>query len=415
MDNRKIFKINWKEVPNLMISKDEFKKKLQFFKKHGHRVESSKTLLIKWAHDLSWQVDKRFNSYNLYCRDTDGVLKMYFTPIDESKYERAERLGDKSIGRNAFYTVSDRFRKENGISLRRAFGYVDKNRFEGMCPTASSAQNERYRNREVMGCFKADISSAYPYELTKTLPDSHRYKEVQGRVLPTEEYPFAFYMTSYHIAVYGEFDSHDWDKHKFGVMQKRIHDVPDEEEVTILMKASSYSLKNIFQDLYEHRAEHAENKIVMNAFIGFLHSKGFFPCKGLYMGHIAAVTIARLCERIYSVCDKLIEEGNTPLLIMTDSVAWMGRKSDVAENKKYLGSFSYEHENCTMLYYKTGQYGIRSKEGKIVTVKIQGHKTSETDLSGVKTLRDLDKIFLRPNMVEVLDLKSAEFKEEIVK
>ena len=407
-------KINWKAVPKIMIPLDEFKKKLQFFKKHGRRIEESKTNLFKWGYDLSWQVDKYFNSYRIYCRDEDGQLKIYHTPIDETKYNRAEETGNKSIGRNAFYTISDRFRKENGLSLRRAFGYVDKNRFEGMCPTASSAQNDEYRMRQIRGCFKADISSAYPYELTKTLPDSHRYKEVQGRALPTEEYPFAFYMTSYHIAVYGEFDSHDWNKHKFGVMQKRIHDVPDEEEVTILMKASSYSLKNIFQDLYDHRAEHAENKIVMNAFIGFLHSKGFFPCKGLYMGHIAAVTIARLCERIYSVCDRLIEEGNTPLLIMTDSVAWKGHRSDIAEENKYLGSFTYEEEDCTLVYYKTGQYGIRSKEGEITTVRTQGHHKDEIDFSQIKCLGDLDKIFMKLRKEEILDLKSAEFKEEIL-
>ena len=45
----------------------------------------------------------------------------------------------------------------------------------------------------------------------------------------------------------------------------------DEDEITVLCKTSEYSFKSIFEDLYKHRKDNPENKLYMNAFIGFCH------------------------------------------------------------------------------------------------------------------------------------------------
>lgn len=410
------YKVDWKHAERINVSQEEYKNLIEEFKAKGKRVEESKTKLVHWFTPGSWQVDEKGSYLYLYTKGFDGVLRRYIAYKDIQKEKRAKELEvEEFVGRQAFEKVSEDFKSRSGVSLRVAFGYVPKKDFEGMCPTASMVQNESYRCRTVRHAFKADISSAYPYELTKVLPDAHEMLTLAGRVRPTEEFPFAFYLKSYNIAVFGEFDSHDWEPTDFAYFQKRIiHDLPDDKEVTVLMRASKYSLKETFTELYNGRAEHEDNKMVMNAFIGFLHSKKVFPCKGLYMGHIAAVTIARLCDRIYKAANTLIAEGNTPLMTMTDSIAWFGKPSSIAENAKYLGSFSYEEYECGIRYYRTGQYGIFSRNRGISAIKSQGYKKEDLDLSGIKTLEDLDKIFLNPAKVPVFNKETAEFEEKYV-
>lgn len=406
------YKLDWKHVERVNVSLEEYENLIAEFKAKGTRVTESKTKLIHWCMPGSWQVDEKGGYLYLFTRGFDNVLRKYVALKDKQKEEQRKLLGD-FVGKQAFDRVSEDFKARSGVSLRVAFGYVSKDDFDGMCPTASMVQSERYRCKTVRHAFKADISSAYPYELTKVLPDAHDSLTLAGRVRPTEEFPFAFYLKSYNIAVFGEFDSHDWESTGFGYFQKRmIHDCPDSEEVTVLMRASKYSLKETFTELYNGRSEHTENKIVMNAFIGYLHSKKLFPCKGLFMGHIAAVTIARLCDRIYKAANTLIAEGNVPLMTMTDSIAWFGKPSSIAENAKYLGSFSYEEYDCDIRYYRTGQYGIYSRNRGISVIKSQGYKKEDLDLEGIKTLEDLDKIFLNPAKVPVFNKEAAEFEEK---
>jgi hypothetical protein len=50
---------------------------------------------------------------------------------------------------------------------------------------------------------KADISSAYGYQLTSDkLPDCSQYQLVEGFAEPTEEWPFVFYLKSNNMAIY---------------------------------------------------------------------------------------------------------------------------------------------------------------------------------------------------------------------
>lgn len=406
------YKVDWKHVERVTVSLEEYENLIEKFKAKGTRVTESKTKLIHWYEPGSWQVDEKGGYLYLYTRGFDGKFRKYLAYKDINKEKRIAVVGD-FIGRHAFDEVSKDFKSRSGVSLRVAFGYVSKDDFEGMCPTASIVQNSYYRCKTIRHAFKADISSAYPYELTKVLPDAHKSLMLAGRVKPTKEFPFAFYLKSYNISVFGEFDTHDWNPENFAFFQKRmIHDYPEDKEVTVLMKASKYSLKETFTKMYNGRDKHEENKIVMNVFIGFLHSRKFFPCTGLYMGHVAAVTIARLCDRIYRAVNTLVEEGNTPLMTLTDNITWFGKPSSIAENAKYFGSFSYEEYDCSIRYYRTGQYGIYSQNKGVSVIKSQGYKRENLDFSGIKTLEDLDKIFLNPAKVPVFNKETAEFEEK---
>jgi hypothetical protein len=59
------------------------------------------------------------------------------------------------------------------------------------------------------GGYKADVSSCFPAELSRTMPTLHGSKLVKGHIKPDEQFPFAFYLNSHHLAIYKEFDTHE--------------------------------------------------------------------------------------------------------------------------------------------------------------------------------------------------------------
>ena len=74
---------------------------------------------------------------------------------------------------------------------------------------------------------------------------------------PTEEYPFAFYASG-HCAEYGVFDTHEWlgsplFPYLFRLDQREdyaFNPLSDEEELTILMKASDYTMDSVWNYFY---------------------------------------------------------------------------------------------------------------------------------------------------------------------
>lgn len=385
------------------MTQSQMNEKIDWFKKNGH-CPKSKTIRLEWLEDGSYTVDLFGYNVVLYCRE-DGKLKRYCAPIDPEKLENRE----KGIsGTYSYNLIAKLFKDYYGVSLIQAFGRCPKI-LKKMVPAPLLWLNEEYRYKTCVNVYKADVSSAFSYELSKPLPDYHTATVRTGTFEPTKEYPFAFYTKSQNIAIYGEFDTRynrDLPVHD---ERKEYIDIPPNKDCTVLMKASPYDFRSICDSFYNERKTHPENKLIVNSFIGFLQSQRIWQ-GDQFMGHIPAVVIARCNQRMMRYCSSLVDSGRKILLVMTDSIAWMGGEFYATEKTKRLGAFYEEYSDCLMRYYSYGKYGIK-KDGKIYLVKHQGIDGKTVNKMDIKTLNDLDNLFFKENKGFGFNKKTQRFEE----
>ena len=210
-----------------------------------------------------------------------------------------------------------------------------------------------------------DVSSCFPAEASKPLPTLHGSKIVPGRVQPTEEFPFAFYLNSHHLAIYDEFDTLEF-KNRWYMdyyVQQYAGVIDDLEEETLLCPTCEYSFESVMRRLYNGRNEHAENKDVMNKTIGVFHYNG-----NPRLAHLSAVIIAR---SIYKMCVRanwLESEGNKVYHISTDAILWQGQLSPcVCTDYKDMGKFMLQERNIRFTVRSTNCYQFERPDGTVVT------------------------------------------------
>lgn len=342
--------MNYKSIPLEYVSKEEinnvldyidkkqlvkrnfnFVKDFMFFYK-GYQVKRTKTdvEIIYWNKDKFRRV--KFSTSKAYPEDTgnNGL-----TGQDAYEYINKEYLKSKKNKKSLFSDISGKKYKTQYNAIKKCV------------PAAINYADYLKKNKQVDRVYKADVSSAYPTAACGSIPTLHGCKTVKGRVAPTEEFPFAFYIHSHHLAIYNELDTKKFKKYSIYYPQYKnpaeesswhpIDNIKDEDEETILCKDSGISLKSIFEELYTNRKEHSEFKFIMNAFIGRcqLNSDPF-------MSHLSAVVLARCVNNMLNRCKILESENSRPIFISTDSIAWRGYPSSCAVFDKYLGSFTYE-------------------------------------------------------------------------
>ena len=303
-----------------------------------------------------------------------GKCEQYiFSVNDNGSYN------DKTItGAQAYYYVEKQFKHYYHKSLFTAFSGMNyKDQYMAIKKCVPKQISWIYRNaihRIIRGCYKADVSSAYPYEGSKLLPTLHDSKKVKGESEPSQEYPFAFYTKSHHLAIYGELDTRTWKDRKkwYSLYDEMYEDIDPNENETILCKASEYTLHRTFEDIY-HKKINGDKlaKLGMNACIGYFQ-KNSSP----KLSHLSAVIIARCCQRMMDLSDKLEKEGNPVVFIATDSLIWTGSYSDIATEDKYLGSFTYEYKNVKFYGLGPKAYQLELADGEVVT-KYAGMKNGK--------------------------------------
>lgn len=395
--------IFWNRESRLVhLSQEQLNNKIEHFVEFGF-VPESKTIRTQWLEDGAYNVDTYGQNIVLYCRE-NGELIRYCAPVDSEKIKQREvRRG----GVYAYNLINKMFCNKYGVSIVSAFGRCNKE-LKKMIPAPVLWQNEKYKYQVLYNVYKADVSSAFPFELSKPLPDFHTAETLKGRKAPTAKRPFAFYTKSKHIAIYNEFDTHDNFK-KYLNDNSSYNAIKDDEDETILMEASEYSFKPIAEHFYKLRESNPESKQLINSMIGYMHSTRIW--KGdLFLGHIPAVVIARSNQRMIDYCDSLKKSGNIILMVATDSIAWSGKPFKKASLFKTLGAFYQEFENCQLKYYNFGQYGIL-KDGKIFVVKHQGIDGRELDKFCVSSFDDLDSLFFEHNKTVVFNERTKMFEE----
>lgn len=268
-------------------------------------------------------------------------------------------------------------KEKTGYRLNDIFGGLPReyHQYRTCVPSPINWAHSYYRMKRgsvAEDCIKADICSAYGTEASKLLPECRisKGKVVKGRVEPTEELPFAFYLESGHMAIWNEGDTMTLNESEYITCDHTKMIFPN-EDTTLLLPAANVSLRDVFETLYEGRKDNPDNKFIMNATIGMFHrKKSRLDSENLWP--IAAAIKFRCNKRIVNMCEWLKERYQVPILINTDSIMWQGCLIDemaevFAEDKK-LGNFTYEYKNCRAVIRSSKIYQIEDCEtGEVIT------------------------------------------------
>jgi hypothetical protein len=389
--------IHWNKIKPIYLSADKFKdlalqlsssnlKKLSFF--------SSQRLSVINDTYSSFGSNKGRCELRSYI---NGEPKRYIYIASKAIIDE---IKDESSGFEAYSVVDKMFRENNKKSMFSVFsGKKYKKEYEdikGCVPIQISYVNPTSLRKIISNVYKADISSAFPSQIVnKSLPTLHDSKRVKGKASPTEEYPFAFYIKSHHLAIYNELNTKNFNNIYYGKYYKQMYNdsIKDEDEETILCKASENNLDYPFSYLYEHRGENKDFKFYMNACIGFFH-KNSNPTLSM----IAAVVIARCNNNILKKCARLNRENNVILFIATDSIAWIGKESKIAVDDKYLGSFTYEAKKCR--FYAVGPKAYQIDNNGEVVTKYAGMKKDKQEMLSFGMLPD-DSIYTNDDIYQL--------------
>lgn len=390
--------IHWHtEAEKIRVNHEEWTQLIEMMESSGKQLASPyKTRRIEWCGKCVYNIDDNTRKtapalYTAELIDGQYVYNIYYTQHDEEKLKVEGGAGHKG-----WNTLDDFFYKQYGMGLEKAFGVipVENRQISWITKCVKSVKYAFYvdrfvTNKSLKKLYKADISSAYPNNLRGLLPNAHTAIKVEGRVAPTEEYPFAFYPESGHVAEYGKYDTHELRNNKWYKRfenQNRENCIKRNEtfvtfddtvkETTVLMKASILTLDQAVQKMYWVK-ENADDKKtrdwykwMLNAMIGFMSSE--INNWEHYQGHIAAVVYCRQIARMIELAETLEKDGNCPIYFAIDCIIWIGKPSALTTTKKSLGAFVQEANNVFGVICGQGQYYLHDGAGNMLVEKHQG-------------------------------------------
>lgn len=406
---------NWRYIPLETISieemnyiSDSLKAKgfTKIFPSDGHRLitscqkmvnayfveEQKNYIILRWAE--RWEEDGR----------------IYECPHQVRCYPSMKTEEVKHSGTEAFNKARNVFKSIHKVDILEAYSgdlkstaYLRRLIKECVPPPV----NYGYKDPNIINhMYAADVKSCYPYESSKDLPTLVGLKIIEGYAEPTEEYPFAFYLKSHHIKIYGELDTRNFIKFSRWYNTEKIYKDLVKDEKTLLLKKSTFPIKNVMDHFFDMRQESEESnkkyKAYMNLFVGTMHMNA-----RPLMPHDAAVILARAAWRILNEAKKIEDDGNVVRLIATDAVFWEGKRGSYTTKSGKIGSFSMEEEDCKMLICGPKKYQILTKDGRRTT-KWAGKSKQETKLL------EFGCIFDMPHIETIIVYKNDRLEEEIV-
>lgn len=366
--------INWQKEAELEILKQ--KDFVEILKSLDKNLKvSSKTKWEDYKEIGSWNtfksadgrlkfiyLHKAIGKYVIYSTNVQDDTKNDFAYIDKTESEI--KVNSQFQGPAAYKAVNEKFKEQFNTSFKKAFDTTEVE-YKMCVPKQFYWINKGWINKVV--CASAiDFCSQYPTNLCGAMPDGHNRKVLKGRHKPTKDYPFAFYLTSHTVAEFNEYDTHDWVNSKFAYVLftpenlKLARETKDEDEITVLMKASKYHFDDIMKYFYELRKIDPIAKLVMNAFIGMLHTKTYINHK---YTHLAAISIARSNEKMRRIAESL----DNPIHICVDGCVYLDDKV-IGVDTKALGNCYQEFTNCGFKMMETNVY-VAMKDGKVVKFK----------------------------------------------
>lgn len=352
--------INWKEeakTEGLFIK--QMKQYIEHLKKVGH-IPESLTKRVDWLDIYSYNVSDIGYYKHLYVRDKDGVLHHYQAHMLDDSKNKNGIVKPNYKGTKSNKILNDKFKELNGVTPRKAFGYCDRPTIHKCVPKQFYYINKTFSNKLLNNISKCDHTSHYPSNTLGRLPTWCGRKIVDGTVQPTEEYPFAFYVKSGHIAELDTFDSHCWLDHplNFYLFGENFTHVLPEDDTTILCKSSNYTYNDTYQYFFDRRKSNVyisdgiTAKDVLNATIGYMHLKKVSNPKNR-LDHIAAIVIARSNQKMLNVIERI--GLHNVLMAVVDSVIYRGNQ-EIGTHDKILGGLHQDITGADFIMRGTNQY-----------------------------------------------------------
>lgn len=318
------------------------------------------------------------NSFSCCCRskkilslmiyENDKSIKNYITSLRDSKNNKQE---------SPMPIIKSEFLARTGKSLKAAFGNTEQY-FKICVPQPLYYKSILYPDYiKIKNVSVEDFSSHYPAAAVELLPNANTAKRVNSYVKPDEEYRFAFYPETGHIAVYNEFDTHNYAGNQkiFGAQETKDRlfktNYSKHETYTILMKAADeklvelskhYEIKNTFD---KDTDEYKKAKLVLNKFIGMFEMNYESGYKTAPYAHLAAVIKWRANIKMFNLINKIGEENIIQVIV--DGIIHKGKA--VGSTEKKLGNLIIEAENAELIQRGISQYIVF---GEKVIKKHQG-------------------------------------------
>ena len=409
---QKINYINWKTEGCIKVLQNDEMLELVKNTRATRKRASTKTKRAEFD-ELHYGLDIKGDYMSLYMYE-NGKYMIYKNNLVDANKNKENKL------RKIDYLFDYKFREFNGISLRKAYGFVDKT-LKRCIPKQFYYINPKYIDK-VFIASSIDASSQYPSGCLGRLPDMHNAILVKGRAKPTEEYPFAFYASG-HCAEYGVFDTHDWMGHKLAPYLFRFgKDDPyplrrllDEQEETILMKASAYTMDETWRYFYNNKQNMPKGsedydlaKLIMNKTIGCWHRKDkdkksimTYDDHGSYqLAHIVAIAIARGNQKILNMIERI---GVSYVAhVCVDGIIYLGN-TPYGQLEPQLGVFSQEFTGAVFKMKGINVYCARDGE-KCVKFKHGGYDLlngEEIDENRDFTFQDLDNLSSKERVIDI--------------
>lgn len=301
--------------------------------------------LYTYSHETGyhWYTTNDFDTSKDGHTGTDAIR--YFTKAFGLTY--GEGPDDKAAFRKAYGTTNEEFKN----CVPKQFYWIDRSK----C------------GKTLFNVSSIDDSSHYPAAACGLMPDSHTAQVFDGRVEPTKEYPFAFYLKSGHFKEYNGVDTQQWLSSKYATS---LFDFKDDKknpflhpcaDMTVLMKASPITMTRLWEALYQIKSEKPEAKLAMNATIGNWHRRAY---RSYRYAHLATVAIARANDKMLKAIQLIGEER--VIHVCVDGIIYIG--DAVATKEKQLGKFVQEFSSCVFQMRGMNTY-MAFENGVLVKMK----------------------------------------------
>ena len=421
-----MLKIRWTCAERIQLTHSQIEDLICDFRKKNIRElpgEKPTTKAKDWIDYINHTGAFSINRRKLVVDDPDplkreGMIEVFYCNGEQDRIIYwATKQTDKEIKMQqirAGSKIKERFELcEGGKRMRDAFGVVNSKEYQALVPKPTYYINPAftYKNIENVKCI--DVTSLYPWAIAGKMPTTKGMITLEGRVKPNEEYPFAFYLKSNHVAEYNRFDTHDYfdltktpiELRNWLIASKRgnkklmrFNMIPDDRDVTVLMKASKWEMTRTFLSFYEDKEkynydkeciEYQTAKFIMNAGIGTLHKSPYRrkveSINDYY--HIAAITLGRANQKMIETFNQIKEEGNIPLQVVVDGISYIElEKDNIGTKEKILGEFNIEAENA--IYRSNGilnRYVIADNDLNIIKQRVSGYDVK------LDSIYDIDK------------------------
>lgn len=412
MNRDSLIYINWLTDATLYrVTTSEFADIYDRLKKEGIEKNGAKTIKREWFEaagedGTAYQLERRKNYLRLLTFSFDEGYRIYSTnTFDESKNDTKGFEYKPTV---AFAKFREEFAKLHGSKDPKFFGRVF-----GTTPDAFLKNimrplyyfNPFYEGKKIK-CGSIDRSSAYPADACGALPNANTAVIREGYVEPTEEYPFAFYMKSGHVAEYGRYNSREWISLPFEPNFFQLRDgrpnfsymESKDEEETVLMKPAIYTLDEVWEKFYQKKEkarsmnEKKLAKAIMVSTIGCWHMTNTMRYYPYHYAHLAAIVIARANWRCI---EKMREIGFLRCVhVVVDGIAYAGTDNQGTEEKK-LGGWINEAVGCEGYFKGTNLYIIKKGE-EVVKERHSGFNFFKDDTpireKSITRFEDLDNL-----------------------